>query len=68
MRQAGLGKEPDERERDLLTDLSAQMTRLARDESLDPQLRDAFAGVARTADWLLDPGEGTPIIDLGPSG
>lgn len=68
MRQAGLGRSPSEAERGLLADISAHMRRLALDESLDPQLRDAMTGVAQTADWLRDPPEApASIVDFGVS-
>jgi hypothetical protein len=65
LRQAGLGQPPTEAERTLLNDISAQMSRLAVDESLDRSLREALAGVAQTADWLCDPSPGENIVDVG---
>lgn len=69
MRRSGIGKPPTPGERAFLSDFPQQMRRLAIDEGLEPELRDAVEGVARTADWLSDPPEPpAPIVDIAGGG
>jgi hypothetical protein len=66
--RAGAGMAPDPNELRALRELAEDMRRLASDTSLEPELRDAFAAVARTADRLIEPREDLILDWAAPGG